>query len=213
MIFATASSTAVPFQNSSKRFPNDCYRVADSQVASRWGNITNSANSTRLLPMTRYFSLLPIRIRHRPLVPRSMIRPSVNFSFSSWERGFRHAAASAMNGARDSFFVIDSFVDRLVDAVGAGDALLLAHGGTLAMLIGKNPVIATILGSMAAACECEVDGNSPVTPDDVGKKSTSLKSRPMVLKLMRVVVEVSASRTALRGCRLCCLGRSSQYRC
>jgi hypothetical protein len=38
------------------------------------------------------------------------------------------------------------------------------------MLTNKNPVVATILGSMAAACECEVDGNSPVTPDDVRKK-------------------------------------------
>ena len=68
----------------------------------------------------------------------------------------------------DGFFVIDSFVDRLIDAVGAGDALLAY--ATLAMLTGKNPVIATILGSMAAACECEVDGNSPVTPDDVRRK-------------------------------------------
>jgi hypothetical protein len=38
------------------------------------------------------------------------------------------------------------------------------------MLTDKNAVVATILGSMAAACECEVDGNSPVTPDDVRKK-------------------------------------------
>jgi hypothetical protein len=38
------------------------------------------------------------------------------------------------------------------------------------MLTEKNSVIATILGSMAAACECEVDGNSPVTPNDVHRK-------------------------------------------
>jgi hypothetical protein len=31
-------------------------------------------------------------------------------------------------------------------------------------------VVATILGSMAAACECEVEGNSPVTPADVRRK-------------------------------------------
>ena len=55
-----------------------------------------------------------------------------------------------------------------MDAVGAGDALLAYS--TLAMLTNKNPVVATVLGSMAAACECEVDGNSPVTPDDVRKK-------------------------------------------
>ena len=50
----------------------------------------------------------------------------------------------------DSFFVIDSFVDRLVDAVGAGDALLAY--ATLAMLATATTPIATILGSMAAAC-------------------------------------------------------------
>ena len=67
--------------------------------------------------------------------------------------------------ALDSFFVVDSFVSRLVDAVGAGDALLAYS--TLAMLASGNPVVAAILGNMAAACECEVDGNIPVKPGDV----------------------------------------------
>ena len=30
--------------------------------------------------------------------------------------------------------------------------------------------IATILGSMAAGCECEFEGNVPVTPDDLRRK-------------------------------------------
>ena len=60
----------------------------------------------------------------------------------------------------DCFFVIDSFVDSVVDAVGAGDALLAY--ATLAML-AKGDAIATILGSMAAACECERDGNIPIS--------------------------------------------------
>ena len=68
----------------------------------------------------------------------------------------------------DSFFVIDSFVDRLVDAVGAGDALLAY--ATLAMLAARDPGIATILGTLAAAVECECDGNVPVTADDLRAK-------------------------------------------
>jgi hypothetical protein len=52
--------------------------------------------------------------------------------------------------------------------VGAGDALLAY--ATLAKLATGSDAIATILGSMAAACECEVDGNVPVTPKDVGRK-------------------------------------------
>ena len=68
----------------------------------------------------------------------------------------------------DSFFVIDSFVDNLVDAVGAGDALLAYS--TLAMLVSRNDAISAILGVFAAACECERDGNIPITPDNVRAK-------------------------------------------
>ena len=68
----------------------------------------------------------------------------------------------------DSFIVVDSFVDRVVDAVGAGDALLAY--ATLAKLATGSDAVATILGSMAAACECEYDGNIPVKPDDVRRK-------------------------------------------
>jgi fructose-1-phosphate kinase PfkB-like protein len=63
---------------------------------------------------------------------------------------------------------VDRFVDRLVDAVGAGDALLAYT--TLAMLATHSDTIATIVGSMAAACECERDGNIPITTDDVRQK-------------------------------------------
>jgi hypothetical protein len=68
----------------------------------------------------------------------------------------------------DSFFVLDSFVERLVDPVGAGDALLAYS--TLAMLATRDPSVATILGTFAAAVECEVDGNLPVGVKDVYKK-------------------------------------------
>ena len=63
---------------------------------------------------------------------------------------------------------MESFADRVVDAVGAGDALLAYS--TLALVATRNDVIASILGSMAAAIECEHDGNWPVTPDQVIRK-------------------------------------------
>ncbi|MCR4302385.1 MAG: hypothetical protein NUV51_12300, partial [Sulfuricaulis sp.] len=62
----------------------------------------------------------------------------------------------------------DSFVEQIVDAVGAGDALLAYS--TLAMIATKNEVIASILGCMAAGVECEHDGNWPVMPEAVRKK-------------------------------------------
>ena len=38
------------------------------------------------------------------------------------------------------------------------------------MLATGSEAIATILGSIAAACECEYDGNLPITPERVMAK-------------------------------------------
>ena len=57
--------------------------------------------------------------------------------------------------------------EALVRAPPDGTTLLCA---TLAMLAVGNPGIATILGTMAAAVECECDGNIPVTADDLRSK-------------------------------------------
>ena len=72
---------------------------------------------------------------------------------------------STQEHENDSYFSIDSFATQVVDAVGAGDALLAY--ATLAMLATNNEIIASILGSLAAACECGFDGNIPIQPDDV----------------------------------------------
>ena len=60
----------------------------------------------------------------------------------------------------DSFFVLDSFAENAVDSVGAGDALLAYS--TLAMLVKSSIECATIIGSIAAAAECEKYGNIPI---------------------------------------------------
>ena len=73
-----------------------------------------------------------------------------------------------------SFFVVDSFADHVVDAVGAGDALLAY--ATLSMLADQSEVAASILGSMAAALECELDGNIPVSRPTVSGASTPSRS-------------------------------------
>jgi hypothetical protein len=46
---------------------------------------------------------------------------------------------------------------------------LLAYA-TLSMLATGSVPIATVLGSMAAACECEEDGNIPITLDKMRHK-------------------------------------------
>ena len=55
---------------------------------------------------------------------------------------------------------VDSFADMVVDAVGAGDALLAY--ASLGLKATGNDIIASVLGNLAAGCECEVDGNEPI---------------------------------------------------
>ena len=85
------------------------------------------------------------------------------------------ACSSTDHASLDSFFVIDSFVDNLVDPVGAGDALLAYS--TLTMLVNRDTIQSTIIGTLAAGCECEFDGNVPVTPDHVHKKLDQIERR------------------------------------
>jgi bifunctional ADP-heptose synthase (sugar kinase/adenylyltransferase) len=160
--------------------PDGCFRVADSQVASRWGNITDFQGFDLITPNEREarFALGDQDSGIRPLASNLYDAASCSLLILKLgERGVL-ACCSADHESLDSFFVIDSFVDRLVDAVGAGDALLAY--ATLAMLAVGDAGIATILGSMAAALECECDGNIPVTADDLRSKIDAIE-RQMVL--------------------------------
>ena len=155
--------------------PAGCFRVADSQVASRWGNITDFQGFDLITPNEREarFALGDQDSGIRPLA--STVYDAARCKLLILKLGERGvlACCSADHESHDSFFVIDSFVDRLVDAVGAGDALLAY--ATLAMLAVRDAPMATILGSMAAAVECECDGNIPVTVDDMRGKIDAIE--------------------------------------
>jgi bifunctional ADP-heptose synthase (sugar kinase/adenylyltransferase) len=68
---------------------------------------------------------------------------------------------------------MDSFAQHVVDPVGAGDALIAYS--TLAMLSTSNPIIASIIGNIAAGCECEYDGNIPISVGEVKSKLNSIQ--------------------------------------
>ena len=57
-------------------------------------------------------------------------------------------------------FATPSFAKNVIDAVGAGDALLAY--ASLCLASNNSIVSANILGSIAAACECEMEGNISV---------------------------------------------------
>lgn len=139
----------------------ESFMVADSQTASRWGNITEFSGFDLITPNEKEarFALAD--------------QDSNICALASTTK----EAAQAKNiilklGTRGVFFLqdglphsVDSFADDVKDAVGAGDALLAY--ATLTMLASKSLPMACIIGSMAAACECEIDGNMPVTPEAV----------------------------------------------
>lgn len=159
----------------SAAIPAGIYKVADSQVASRWGNVTEFQGFDLITPNEREarFALADQDSGVRPLAATLYDRArSKTLILKLGDRGVL-TCRSDNHEALDSFFVIDSFVDKLVDAVGAGDALLAY--ATLSMLATGSELIATILGSIAAACECECDGNIPITPERVLAKIGALE--------------------------------------
>ncbi len=150
--------------------PEGAFKVADSQVASRWGNITEFKDFDLITPNEREarFALGDQDSGIRPLASGLYDAARCKtLILKLGDKGVltcRHSEHEAL----DSFLVVDSFVDRLVDGVGAGDALLAY--ATLSILATGSDCIATIIGTMAAACECERDGNIPISVKDVAAK-------------------------------------------
>lgn len=157
--------------------PAGIFSVADSQVASRWGNITEFQGFDLITPNEREarFALGDQDSGIRPLASRLYdAARAKTLILKMGDRGVL-TCRSPDHEALDSFFVVDSFADKVVDAVGAGDALLAY--ATLSLLATGCPVTATVIGSLAAAVECAMDGNHPVTPADVIAKIDAVERR------------------------------------
>ena len=154
--------------------PDGIFRAADSQVASRWGNILEFEDFDLITPNEREarFALGDQDSVVRPLALELRRRSGCKtLILKLGERGvITYRRDSPTDSPMDyrAFFAIDSFVNHLLDAVGAGDALLAYS--TLALIATKNEVIASILGCMAAGVECEHNGNWPVKPEAVKEK-------------------------------------------
>jgi len=157
--------------------PEGVFRAADSQVASRWGNITEFTGFDLITPNEREarFSLANQDSPLRPLA--SELYDAAQCKTLILKLGDRGSltCVSPDHDNLNSFFAIDSFAGHVIDAVGSGDGLLAY--GLLAQLVSDCPAQATIIGSMAAACVCERDGNVPVTPEDVLAKISTVEKQ------------------------------------
>jgi sugar/nucleoside kinase (ribokinase family) len=147
--------------------PPGALKAADSQVASRWGNILDFPDFDLITPNEREarFALGDQESVIRPLA-LALYRKArcQTLMLKLGDRGMITYRAASEEDVR-SFFTVDSFATTVVDPVGAGDALLAY--ATLSLAATKSCVIAAILGSVAAAVACGTEGNSPIAPEHV----------------------------------------------
>jgi len=156
----------------SKAIPKKVFRVADSQVASRWGNILEFQGFDLITPNEREarFALGDQDSVVRPLGLSLYKKANCKtLILKLGERGLMTFRSVPKNYEDVRAFIsLDSFSETVVDAVGSGDALLAY--ASLSLFTTKDPVIASVLGSMAAAVECTHDGNIPVSSDNLVDK-------------------------------------------
>lgn len=154
--------------------PEKAIRVADSQVANRWGNVLQFKNFDLLTPNEHEarFALgdQDSGIRHlgRMLYSEAKAHYVILKLGEKGTLTYRHTALKPR-----SFFHLDSFVEDLVDPLGAGDALLAAASLTLTRTQGI--VQASILGAVAAALACQSEGNRPVSLQAMHKKLDAIE--------------------------------------
>ena len=154
--------------------PPDAFTAADSHVASRWGNVLEFQNFDLIAPNEREarFAIGDQDSTVRPLALEVFTRAKCKLLLLKLgDRGV--LAYRAASHDPKSFFTVDSFAERVVDAAGAGDAFLAY--ATVGMLRSKSEVIAAILGSVAAAIVCERGDHEPVSVDDVLTKISTIE--------------------------------------
>jgi rfaE bifunctional protein kinase chain/domain len=158
--------------------PDGTFTVADSQVASRWGNVLDFAGCDLITPNEQ-------EVRFALADQDSVIRPLGTTLYEQSRckilmlkvgaRGMLTFRSSYKNPGKRSFFTVDSLARGLIaDPVGAGDALLAY--ATLTQVATGNEAISSIIGTIAAGIECEFEGNVPVSPELVSRRLRELES-------------------------------------
>jgi rfaE bifunctional protein kinase chain/domain/rfaE bifunctional protein nucleotidyltransferase chain/domain len=153
------------------------YKVADSQVASRWGNILDFKNFDLITPNEKElrFSLADQDTAIRPLASLLFEKARCKvLMLKLGEKGLMTVRRSLSKNDMRSFFVMDAFEKNAVDPVGCGDALI--SYASISLYISKNPLIASILGSISAGLLSLTNGNVPILKNNVEKKLTELEN-------------------------------------
>ena len=151
-----------------KTIPKKCFTAGDSQVASRWGNITQFKKFDLITPNEREarFSLADQDSTVGKLA--GMLYEKTKYKNLILKLGARGIFCNGFVKNKYHPFSIGTFSKNVVDALGSGDALLAYS--TLSLKISNSLITSSILGSFAAACACENEGNKPVTAIKIIKK-------------------------------------------
>ena len=80
---------------------------------------------------------------------------------------------TVIEGKKGEHYYPPNISERVVDTVGAGDALLA--GATLAYIKSKNILASAIIGNVSAALACERKGNIPITTKQILAKIEKIK--------------------------------------
>ncbi len=161
------------------RVPKKTVRVADSQVSNRWGNILEFKGADIIFPNEKEarFALGDQDTAIRPLAEKLYRKSKAKYLvLKLGEAGlilYRERGSDPRN-----FIALESFVEELVDGIGAGDALLAA--ATLVYRKTGDIFTAALAGNLAAAIACETEGNVPVSVDKIREKIEAIRRRELL---------------------------------
>ena len=156
-----------------KSISKKAFKAADSQVASRWGNILDFKGFDLITPTEQEarYSLFEQDLTIRTLATKLMKNSkSKNIILKIGERGL-----IALANNKPEYITLDPFVEYLKDANGAGDALLAYSSATL--FKEKSLIMASIIGIIAASCKCEKKGNTPLKITEIISKVNEIKNK------------------------------------
>ena len=152
------------------------FKVADSQVATRWGNITEFKNFDLITPNEKEARFAVGDQDSTVDRLTQLVYENCKFANIILKLGKRGIYSLSKKSKQEhKGYSIDSFVENLVDPVGSGDALLAYS--TLSMLVSKSLLISSIIGSFAAAIACENHGNEPILIENIMKKISDIEKQ------------------------------------
>jgi len=167
------SKESIPKMKKSIR--KNVFKVGDSQVASRWGNILDFDNFDLITPNEKEtrFALgdqdTGVRFLASKLYEKAKCKTLI---FKLGSNGILTLRRKIVGNDVRSFFVIDALEKNAVDPVGCGDALMAY--ASLGLYVSKNPVISSILGSISASIMVKINGNIPINKRNVKDKILSI---------------------------------------